>query len=435
MAATANATITAVRQAEKAFLDSIANANELTVVLNQLKSEAAPATVRLAALHSGRRAFVTCIGRGDLKRENRRAADASPSDEQPKKRSKASSAAADEKAASAAADALLSYRQWLFSKFEVYMRLVLRLITQQHASVELCVPAVRTIVEFVAHERDVYGARSLTGKSKVLQGLVRTLLGLPTLPDALLATLQEELMGKQAELRYFTLAAVEYACALKASMIRDPAAFANETAHKSLLQAPDERVADNAARLLTLLEMPSSELDLPPSSLGPAPKVGEEGGEGAEEEEEEEEAASGEVSDSDDERNSDAEDASAASGASAERKRKFEQKRGRKGGNAPLWLRLSSHKRAFEAAWLTCLKLPMATHTYKRVLLWLPEHVMPHMNTPRKLADFLTASYEVGGVTSILALSSLFILMQLHNLDYPGELVLVYKSASESRPL
>ena len=430
MAATANATITAVRQAEKAFLESIANANELTVVLTQLKSEAAPATVRLAALHSGRRAFVTCIGRGDLKRENRRAADApSPSDEQPKKRAKASSAAAaDEKAASSAADdALLSYRQWLFGKFEVYMRLVLRLITQQHASVELCVPAVRTIVEFVAHERDVYGARSLTGKSKVLQGLVRTLLGLPTLPDALLATLQEELMGKQAELRYFTLAAVEYACALKASMIRDPAAFANETAHKSLFQAPNERVADNAARLLTLLEMPSSERDLPPSSLGPAPKAGEEGGEGADEEEgegeegEEEEEEGGEVSDSDDERNSDAEDASAASGASAERKRKFEQKRGRKSGNGPLWLRLSSHKRAFEAAWLTCLKLPMATHTYKRVLLWLPEHVMPHMNTPRKLADFLTASYEVGGVTSILALSSLFILMQLHNLDYPGE--------------
>ncbi|KAF9590415.1 hypothetical protein IFM89_034208, partial [Coptis chinensis] len=34
--------------------------------------------------------------------------------------------------------------------------------------------------------------------------------------------------------------------------------------------------------------------------------------------------------------------------------------------------------------------------------------------------DFLTRSYDVGGVTSVMALSSLYILMSQHGLEYPN---------------
>lgn len=34
-------------------------------------------------------------------------------------------------------------------------------------------------------------------------------------------------------------------------------------------------------------------------------------------------------------------------------------------------------------------------------------------------SDFLTRSYDIGGVISIMALSSLFILMTQHGLEYP----------------
>ncbi|CAM9439243.1 unnamed protein product, partial [Phaeothamnion confervicola] len=54
-----------------------------------------------------------------------------------------------------------------------------------------------------------------------------------------------------------------------------------------------------------------------------------------------------------------------------------------------------------------------------QVLLFLPEHVIPFTTTPVRLADFLTESYSLGGVHSVLALDSIFLLMQEYNLDYP----------------
>lgn len=50
---------------------------------------------------------------------------------------------------------------------------------------------------------------------------------------------------------------------------------------------------------------------------------------------------------------------------------------------------------------------------YKRVLLFLPGNVIPYMPSPVRLADFLTSSYSIGGVTSVLALDALFLLMQV----------------------
>ena len=35
-------------------------------------------------------------------------------------------------------------------------------------------------------------------------------------------------------------------------------------------------------------------------------------------------------------------------------------------------------------------------------------------------SDFLTKSYDIGGVVSVMALSSLFILMTEHGLEYPN---------------
>lgn len=35
-------------------------------------------------------------------------------------------------------------------------------------------------------------------------------------------------------------------------------------------------------------------------------------------------------------------------------------------------------------------------------------------------SDFLTRSYDIGGVISVMALSSLFILMTQHGLEYPN---------------
>ncbi|KAF9603081.1 hypothetical protein IFM89_033806 [Coptis chinensis] len=54
------------------------------------------------------------------------------------------------------------------------------------------------------------------------------------------------------------------------------------------------------------------------------------------------------------------------------------------------------------------------------VLVTLHQIVIPHLSSPIMLCDFLTRSYDVGGVTSVMALSSLYILMSQHGLEYPN---------------
>jgi hypothetical protein len=58
----------------------------------------------------------------------------------------------------------------------------------------------------------------------------------------------------------------------------------------------------------------------------------------------------------------------------------------------------------------------MNDEVYKRVLVIMHKQIMPHLVNPRLLIDFLTESYERGGVISVLALNGLFILMTEHNL-------------------
>jgi U3 small nucleolar RNA-associated protein 19 len=79
----------------------------------------------------------------------------------------------------------------------------------------------------------------------------------------------------------------------------------------------------------------------------------------------------------------------------------------------------SSHKVAFEKAWLAFLRMPLSVAQYKNVLNVLHQKVMPYMARPQLLMDFLTDSYDVGGSISLLALNGLFQLMQSYNLDYP----------------
>ncbi|XP_031390982.1 nucleolar complex protein 4 homolog isoform X2 [Punica granatum] len=74
----------------------------------------------------------------------------------------------------------------------------------------------------------------------------------------------------------------------------------------------------------------------------------------------------------------------------------------------------------FTKAWLSFLRLPLPLDVYKEVLVNLHQAVIPYLSNPIMLCDFLTRSYDIGGVVSVLALSSLFILMTQHGLEYPN---------------
>ncbi|XWS68352.1 hypothetical protein CRYUN_Cryun04dG0082700 [Craigia yunnanensis] len=108
-------------------------------------------------------------------------------------------------------------------------------------------------------------------------------------------------------------------------------------------------------------------------------------------------------------------------------------------------------KLKFTKAWISFLRLPIPVDTYKelnttavllscidmkclllglsigvlmpaisQVLATLHQAVIPHLSNPIILCDFLTRSYDIGGVVSVMALSSLFILMTQHGLEYPN---------------
>ncbi|KAI9203164.1 CBF/Mak21 family-domain-containing protein [Polychytrium aggregatum] len=81
---------------------------------------------------------------------------------------------------------------------------------------------------------------------------------------------------------------------------------------------------------------------------------------------------------------------------------------------------LSQHKKVFGECWVALLRLPLTEEIYKRTLLIIHKKIIPNMNRPAHLIDFLTDSYNAGGAVSLLALNGLFTLIQEHGLDYPS---------------
>lgn len=74
------------------------------------------------------------------------------------------------------------------------------------------------------------------------------------------------------------------------------------------------------------------------------------------------------------------------------------------------------HRKLFNDCFVNYLKNQLSAKLYKKLLIKLPEKLIPKMTNPLMLADFLTHSYNSGGLISVLALNSLFILINNYNL-------------------
>lgn len=80
---------------------------------------------------------------------------------------------------------------------------------------------------------------------------------------------------------------------------------------------------------------------------------------------------------------------------------------------------VSSHKKRAQDAWLSVLSNNLSQSQRKSLLRMMVHHIEPWFTRPELLMDFLTDSYDIGGATSLLALSGLFYLIREKNLDYP----------------
>lgn len=80
------------------------------------------------------------------------------------------------------------------------------------------------------------------------------------------------------------------------------------------------------------------------------------------------------------------------------------------------------HLQEFSSCWLSFLQGVSAIEPklHRSFLLIVNDRIIPYMAKPALLADYLTDSFNAGGLVSLLALNGLFTLMHRHNLDYPS---------------
>jgi U3 small nucleolar RNA-associated protein 19 len=81
---------------------------------------------------------------------------------------------------------------------------------------------------------------------------------------------------------------------------------------------------------------------------------------------------------------------------------------------------LSAYKSKAQEAWLSTLRGGINKEQRKAILGVFAHQIAPWFQQPEMLMDFLTDSYDVGGATSLLALSGLYYLISQKNLDYPS---------------
>lgn len=82
-------------------------------------------------------------------------------------------------------------------------------------------------------------------------------------------------------------------------------------------------------------------------------------------------------------------------------------------------LQRQRHQKEFCDAWRALLKLPLPGRAYRRVLITLPEGILPYVPKPLRFCDLLSDGYSRGGLEALLSLKGLFVLMHKHNLEYP----------------
>ena len=78
-----------------------------------------------------------------------------------------------------------------------------------------------------------------------------------------------------------------------------------------------------------------------------------------------------------------------------------------------------AHKKQAQETWMTILQLNLSKAQRKTILGLMSHRIAPWFHKVELLMDFLTDSFNVGGSTSLMALSGLFYLMKEKNLDYP----------------
>ncbi|XP_043276228.1 nucleolar complex protein 4 homolog B isoform X2 [Venturia canescens] len=86
----------------------------------------------------------------------------------------------------------------------------------------------------------------------------------------------------------------------------------------------------------------------------------------------------------------------------------------------------SSAKRSLNKVWACVMHWELTPQLHKQLLIVLLERVMPHLEKPVLLTDFLMDSLDANGPIGLLALQGVFVLVTKHNLEYPNIFTKLY---------
>ncbi|CCW60537.1 unnamed protein product [Phytomonas sp. EM1] len=78
-----------------------------------------------------------------------------------------------------------------------------------------------------------------------------------------------------------------------------------------------------------------------------------------------------------------------------------------------------AHKHFFSAVWMRCIEYADEASLHIHLLHRLAPVILPNLNNPLLLADYLSSCFSSGGLISVMALQGLFVLMLDHGLEYP----------------
>jgi U3 small nucleolar RNA-associated protein 19 len=92
---------------------------------------------------------------------------------------------------------------------------------------------------------------------------------------------------------------------------------------------------------------------------------------------------------------------------------------------------LRAYREKAQQAWLATMRAGLTKDQRKTILTAFSHQIAPWFQQPEMLMDFLTDSYNVGGATSLLALSGLYYLISEKNLDYPSFYLKLYSLLDE----
>ncbi|XP_033341124.1 nucleolar complex protein 4 homolog B [Megalopta genalis] len=83
-------------------------------------------------------------------------------------------------------------------------------------------------------------------------------------------------------------------------------------------------------------------------------------------------------------------------------------------------------RRALNKVWVCVMHWELTPQLHKQLLVVLLERVMPHLDKPVLLTDFLMDSLDADGPIALLALQGVFLLVTKHNLEYPNIFTKLY---------